>query len=93
MGGEGKQTRLHLHVLISVSLYLSIAVFPTRQMSFGLPVSGTNIAYMVLGGSSLTAALVYVCILYYVSVIIVIFTKTTVYPHLNFVSSYRLIRQ
>lgn len=84
MGGEGKQTRLHLHVLISVALYLSIAVFPTRQMSFGLPVSGTNIAYIVLGGSSLTAALVYVCILYYVSVIIVIFTKTTVY--LNFVS-------
>ncbi|XP_042579425.1 protein MGARP-like isoform X2 [Cyprinus carpio] len=37
----------------------SNAVFPTRQMSFGLPVSGTNIAYMVLGGSSLTAALVY----------------------------------
>ncbi|KTF80822.1 hypothetical protein cypCar_00028455 [Cyprinus carpio] len=62
----------------------SNAVFPTRQMSFGLPASGTNIAYVVLGGSSLTAALVYVCILYYVSVIIVIFTKTTVY--LNFVS-------
>ncbi|XP_016375503.1 protein MGARP-like isoform X2 [Sinocyclocheilus rhinocerous] len=37
----------------------SNAVFPTRQMSFGLPASGTNIAYMVLGGSSLTAALVY----------------------------------
>ncbi|XP_016410985.1 protein MGARP-like isoform X2 [Sinocyclocheilus rhinocerous] len=35
------------------------AVFPTRQMSFGLPASGTNIAYVVLGGSSLTAALVY----------------------------------
>ncbi|XP_018919120.2 uncharacterized protein mgarpb isoform X2 [Cyprinus carpio] len=37
----------------------SNAVFPTRQMSFGLPASGTNIAYVVLGGSSLTAALVY----------------------------------
>ncbi|XP_026122973.1 protein MGARP-like [Carassius auratus] len=37
----------------------SNAVIPMRQMSFGLPVSGTNIAYMVLGGSSLTAALVY----------------------------------
>ncbi|XP_073699304.1 uncharacterized protein mgarpb [Garra rufa] len=35
------------------------AVFSTRQMSFGLPASGTNIAYVVLGGSSLTAALVY----------------------------------
>ncbi|KAI7811085.1 putative protein MGARP [Triplophysa rosa] len=32
---------------------------PIRQMSFGLPASGTNIAYMVLGGGSLTAALVY----------------------------------
>ncbi|KAA0722489.1 hypothetical protein E1301_Tti007055 [Triplophysa tibetana] len=32
---------------------------PIRQMSFGLPTSGTNIAYMVLGGGSLTAALVY----------------------------------
>ncbi|XP_067298607.1 uro-adherence factor A [Pseudorasbora parva] len=38
----------------------SNAVFPTRQMSFGLPASGTNMAYMVIGGSSLTAALVYV---------------------------------
>ncbi|XP_048053297.1 protein MGARP-like isoform X2 [Megalobrama amblycephala] len=37
----------------------SNAVFPTRQMSFGLPASGTNIAYLVIGGSSLTAALVY----------------------------------
>ncbi|KAK2908667.1 hypothetical protein Q8A67_004504 [Cirrhinus molitorella] len=37
----------------------SNAVFPTRQMSFGLPASGTNIAYVLLGGSSLTAALVY----------------------------------
>ncbi|XP_026059984.1 translation initiation factor IF-2 isoform X2 [Carassius auratus] len=38
---------------------LSNAVFPTRPMSFGLPASGTNMAYVVLGGSSLTAALVY----------------------------------
>ncbi|XP_039530938.1 probable serine/threonine-protein kinase kinX isoform X2 [Pimephales promelas] len=37
----------------------SNAVFPIRQMSFGLPASGTNMAYMVIGGSSLTAALVY----------------------------------
>ncbi|XP_055062665.2 uncharacterized protein [Misgurnus anguillicaudatus] len=35
---------------------LSNAV-PKRQMSSGLPVSGTNIAFMVLGGGSLTAAL------------------------------------
>ncbi|XP_059409721.1 uncharacterized protein mgarpb [Carassius carassius] len=38
---------------------LSNAVFPTRPMSFGLPASGTNMVYVVLGGSSLTAALVY----------------------------------
>ncbi|XP_051993982.1 protein MGARP-like isoform X2 [Xyrauchen texanus] len=38
---------------------LSRNVVPTRQMSFGIPASGTNIAYMVLGGGSLTAALVY----------------------------------
>ncbi|XP_043108389.1 uncharacterized protein mgarpb isoform X2 [Puntigrus tetrazona] len=37
----------------------SNALFPARQMSFGLPASGTNIAYVLLGGSSLTAALVY----------------------------------
>ncbi|XP_003197682.2 uncharacterized protein mgarpb [Danio rerio] len=37
----------------------SNAVVPIRQMSFGLPVSGTNMAYAVLCGSSLTAAIVY----------------------------------
>ncbi|TRY88949.1 hypothetical protein DNTS_013327 [Danionella cerebrum] len=35
------------------------AVVPVRQMSFGLPASGTNIVYMALGGGSLTIAAVY----------------------------------
>ncbi|CAM4499342.1 unnamed protein product [Leuciscus chuanchicus] len=43
----------------SLTPLLSNAVFPIRQMSFGLPASGTNMAYMLIGGSSLTAALVY----------------------------------
>ncbi|XP_051557937.1 fibrous sheath CABYR-binding protein-like [Myxocyprinus asiaticus] len=38
---------------------LSRNAVPTRQMSFGLPASGTNIAYMMLGGGSLTVALIY----------------------------------
>ncbi|KAK7162055.1 hypothetical protein R3I94_004645 [Phoxinus phoxinus] len=43
----------------SLTPLFSNAVFPIRQMSFGLPASGTNMAYMLIGGSSLTAALVY----------------------------------
>ncbi|XP_077061248.1 uncharacterized protein mgarpb isoform X2 [Siphateles boraxobius] len=43
----------------SLTPLFSNAVSPIRQMSFGLPASGTNMAYMVIGGSSLTAALVY----------------------------------
>ncbi|XP_065109997.1 uncharacterized protein mgarpb [Paramisgurnus dabryanus] len=39
--------------------HLSKKAVPKRQMSFGLPVSGTNIAFMVLGGGSVTAALIY----------------------------------
>ncbi|XP_017541397.2 protein MGARP [Pygocentrus nattereri] len=38
---------------------LPAPVLPARHMSFGIPVSGTNLAFVVLGGTSLTAALVY----------------------------------
>ncbi|KAL6467348.1 hypothetical protein MHYP_G00251520 [Metynnis hypsauchen] len=38
---------------------LPAPVLPARHMSFGIPVSGTNLAFVVLGGASLTAALVY----------------------------------
>ncbi|KAI4872684.1 hypothetical protein NFI96_028840 [Prochilodus magdalenae] len=38
---------------------LPAPVLPARRMSFGIPVSGTNLAFVVLGGGSLTAALVY----------------------------------
>ncbi|XP_036439358.1 protein MGARP isoform X2 [Colossoma macropomum] len=38
---------------------LPTPVLPARHMSFGIPASGTNLAFVVLGGGSLTAALVY----------------------------------